>query len=276
MSPNHTKFAIAVAGVTLCLATPLQPEQTSSQSQPATFKVAPDYALSQLIIPEDFPKWSSTSGPAMGAFEIFVDASGRTTDVRPFPGVSEKEILALTSVAKQLSFRPVAYQGAPVPFVSVLAVCSDVENGTLPCAPKLNANGGVDDPTPQRIRFTGCDDPNTWEDCNRRASNKAKASGVRVPHPIRVSGINPVYPAEAKAAHITGTVLVRAAISTAGKVLSTRVLGGPPMLYSSATDSIKTWKFKPLTWNGVPVETEANIAIRYDLRLTSMNGLQSF
>jgi hypothetical protein len=30
------------------------------------------------------------------------------------------------------------------------------------------------------------------------------------------------------------------------------------MLYESAVASIKTWKFRPLTWNGAPVEVELN------------------
>jgi TonB family protein len=82
----------------------------------------------------------------------------------------------------------------------------------------------------------------------------------------KISGTNPRYPEDAKHARATGTVMVRVVVSTAGDVMSLRVLGGPPMLYASATDAIKTWKYHPRLWKGVPVEVESKVVIHYELR----------
>src|SRR5690348_4983328 len=104
----------------------MQPQQAGTQSQSITFRVAPVDALSKLIVFDNFPTWNS-SKPMMGAFEIFVDASGKTTKVLPYPTPPETELQALTAIAEQLAFHPLQYQGAPVSFVSVLAVCTDPE-----------------------------------------------------------------------------------------------------------------------------------------------------
>jgi protein TonB len=82
----------------------------------------------------------------------------------------------------------------------------------------------------------------------------------------KISGRNPLYPENAKHARIMGNVAVRVVVSSAGEVISTQVLGGPPMLYEASVRALKTWKYKPLTWNGMAVEVEFNAVMRYELR----------
>jgi TonB family protein len=51
-----------------------------------------------------------------------------------------------------------------------------------------------------------------------------------------------VYPAIAKAAHLTGAVVLLVAFKHDGSVENVRVLSGPPMLQGSAIDFVKGWK----------------------------------
>ena len=52
-----------------------------------------------------------------------------------------------------------------------------------------------------------------------------------------------------------GVVIVEAIIDKNGNVTNVRVLKGLPMgLEESATSAVKSWKFKPATLNGRPVE----------------------
>lgn len=53
------------------------------------------------------------------------------------------------------------------------------------------------------------------------------------------------YPALAHKMHITGAVKVAVIISPDGKVKSTRVVGGHPLLIPAATDAAKRWQFEP-------------------------------
>ena len=60
-----------------------------------------------------------------------------------------------------------------------------------------------------------------------------------------VKTVKPEYPALADKMHITGAVKVAVIISPDGKVKSTRVVGGHPLLIPAATDAAKHWQFEP-------------------------------
>jgi protein TonB len=55
-----------------------------------------------------------------------------------------------------------------------------------------------------------------------------------------------MYPAIARAAHISGSVVVRLVVSGDGIVTSATPVSGPPMLSPSAVDAAKNWTFHAL------------------------------
>jgi TonB family protein len=57
--------------------------------------------------------------------------------------------------------------------------------------------------------------------------------------------VAPEYPAIAKQLSLAGRVRVETAVAADGRVISTKVLGGNPVLASSAQDAIKKWRFEP-------------------------------
>ena len=60
-----------------------------------------------------------------------------------------------------------------------------------------------------------------------------------------VKTVKPEYPALADKMHITGSVKLAVIISPDGKVKSTRVVGGHPLLIPAATAAAKRWQFEP-------------------------------
>ena len=60
-----------------------------------------------------------------------------------------------------------------------------------------------------------------------------------------IKTVKPEYPALADKMHITGAVKVAVIISPDGKVKSTRVVGGHPLLIPAAADTAKLWQFEP-------------------------------
>jgi len=78
-----------------------------------------------------------------------------------------------------------------------------------------------------------------------------------------ISHVNPVYPADAKAAHLQGAVVLRATISKTGTVEELRVVSGPPQLTKSALDAVKQWVYKPYLLNGEPVEVQTTITVNF-------------
>jgi TonB family protein len=75
----------------------------------------------------------------------------------------------------------------------------------------------------------------------------------------------PVYPPIAKAARVSGTVVIQASISKEGTIENLHVLSGPAMLQQSAMDAVKTWRYRPYLLNNEPVEVETTINVIFTL-----------
>jgi periplasmic protein TonB len=81
----------------------------------------------------------------------------------------------------------------------------------------------------------------------------------------KLSGTDPRYPAIAIAAHVQGTVVLKATISKAGSIENLRFVSGPPMLEQAAEDAVRTWRFRPYLLNGEPVEIETTVNVIFHL-----------
>jgi len=75
----------------------------------------------------------------------------------------------------------------------------------------------------------------------------------------------PVYPADAKAAHITGAVVLSGVVDTHGKVTELNVVNGPEMLRQAAIDAVSQWTYKPYLLNGKPVEVITTMTVHFML-----------
>jgi protein TonB len=77
--------------------------------------------------------------------------------------------------------------------------------------------------------------------------------------------VNPQYPAIAKTAHISGTILLHAIIGKDGTVQNLQYISGPPLLMQSAMDAVKQWRYKPTLLNGDPVDVDTTISVVFTL-----------
>jgi TonB family protein len=99
------------------------------------------------------------------------------------------------------------------------------------------------------------------------------ASGAR--GPARVSGgemaaqllnsVTPTYPPIARAAHVSGAVVLRAIIGKDGLVEDLEVISGPEMLRASALAAVRQWTYQPYLLNGVPVEVDTVVTVNYSI-----------
>jgi protein TonB len=81
----------------------------------------------------------------------------------------------------------------------------------------------------------------------------------------KIFGAVPLYPAIAKAAHIQGTVVLRALISKDGAIENVQVVSGPAMLQGSAVEAVRGWRYRPYLLNGEPVDVETTIDVVFRL-----------
>jgi len=56
--------------------------------------------------------------------------------------------------------------------------------------------------------------------------------------------VDPVYPEVARTMRIEGAVRLQLQVTAQGTVKETKVLGGNPLLASSAVDAVKRWKYE--------------------------------
>lgn len=75
----------------------------------------------------------------------------------------------------------------------------------------------------------------------------------------------PVYPMEARNAHIQGTVRLSAVINKNGDIADLEILDGPIELVVSAVNAVRKWKYRPYLLMGNPVAVQTEITVNYVL-----------
>jgi protein TonB len=96
-----------------------------------------------------------------------------------------------------------------------------------------------------------------------RPSVEAISAGVADGMLIRKSP--PIYPAIAKDAGVSGTVVIGATITKTGTLRGLHVVSGPPMLAGAALEAAKSWRYRPYLLDNEPVEVETTIRIVFNL-----------
>ena len=76
----------------------------------------------------------------------------------------------------------------------------------------------------------------------------------------------PIYPQDAKDAHVSGKVVLRATIGRDGAVHELHTVDAPwPSLVASALWAVSHWQYKPYLVNGEPVEVETTVTVIFSL-----------
>lgn len=91
---------------------------------------------------------------------------------------------------------------------------------------------------------------------------KIKISNAKIVPAKLIKKAEPVYPADAAAQHIFGTVRVYYVIGGDGAVYNAHALSGEglsedPSLRKAAEDAVLQWRYQPATMDGKPIQTNA-------------------
>ncbi len=90
----------------------------------------------------------------------------------------------------------------------------------------------------------------------------AQISGAMMEKQL-ISSVEPVYPPIARAAHVSGAVVLRATIGKDGTVERLEAVSGPQMLRASAMEAVRHWVYRPFVLNFEAVEVETTITVNY-------------
>lgn len=102
-----------------------------------------------------------------------------------------------------------------------------------------------------------------------QALSTAPPLRIRVGGNVQVAKIlhkvSPIYPSDAKAAHIQGSVGFHVVIGTDGKVKDMETVSGNPSLAQAASDALRQWQYQPTLLNGAPVEVDTTVTMDFKL-----------
>lgn len=89
------------------------------------------------------------------------------------------------------------------------------------------------------------------------------APGTSTKGARKIGGDDPRYPTVAKSAHVQGHVRIAAQVGEDGRIIGVRVVSGPPLLRQAALDAVRTWRYDPVTIDGIPVSVVTEIDINF-------------
>lgn len=101
------------------------------------------------------------------------------------------------------------------------------------------------------------------------SSDRPIAMGAGMTPPVKIFGPEPGYTEEARQARIQGSVILQIIVDKEGTVNagSVEVIKGLPLgLDDLASETVKTWKFKPATLEGEPVAVYYTLILNFSLQ----------
>ncbi len=177
-------------------------------------------------------------------FELLVNEKGSIVRYTPLSG-SAGQVAMIEDDVTTWRFHPWLVEGKPMAFHTTGTILIHVS--PFPGGASLSgAIGGV---------------------LGGAAQSPNRGGAMRVPGSLiagqRLTTVNPEYPAVARAAHVTGTVVMHAIISKAGSIENLTVISGPPLLQGAALDAVKQWRYKPFLLKGEPTEVDTTITVNF-------------
>jgi protein TonB len=82
---------------------------------------------------------------------------------------------------------------------------------------------------------------------------------------ILLQRVQPIYPQEARAQRLEGTVVLDFTITQRGQVEDVEVVSGPSLLAQAASNAVVKWRYMPYVLDGRPIRKPARISITFKL-----------
>ena len=182
-----------------------------------------------------------------------------TGDVESADVVSGDPDLARAALEamKKWKFRPYIRDGKPVKVSTKMpfdfAFKDRITDATVP--PDSSANAPA---SPAEAAGT------SGEGSSGNPPQKLRVSSG-VAEGLKLHDVVPMYPREARDAHIQGEVILQATIGKDGRIHNLRALSGHPVLVKAAMGAVEQWRYRPYILLGNPVEVETTIRVLFHM-----------
>jgi len=99
---------------------------------------------------------------------------------------------------------------------------------------------------------------------------RGKSSVLRVGGGLRslclIHEVTPIYPSQAKAAHIVGNVILSIRFDENGYANDVRVIDGHPLLIQSAVHGVRQWRYAPFVFQGTIIPGITTVVLPFGLK----------
>jgi TonB family protein len=199
-------------------------------------------------------------GDEIVLFELTVSSTGEVGEIQPLEGKDSKSLSLLAKSLSSWKFAPASNGAAPVAAKGKVLFIKGEDYFRYQVSKTFRDSGGVHPTEPKPVN-----------------SPDSPKSVVTIKVPIRIdleSGeakkqlidhVSPEYPAEARAAHVQGTVSLLITIGKNGAVTAVKEITGPPELISAAVAAVKQWRYHPIISRGQPQEASTVVDIPFKL-----------
>jgi protein TonB len=97
-----------------------------------------------------------------------------------------------------------------------------------------------------------------------RSSGNASSASVKAERPL-VHRVDPEYPADARAQHVQGSVVLDVQVFNTGDVGNIGVVSGDPLLTQAAVDAVKQWRYQPDTVDAAGTASQTRVTVKFTL-----------
>jgi TonB family protein len=96
------------------------------------------------------------------------------------------------------------------------------------------------------------------------SGGRQPAAGQQIERRL-IHRVEPEYPAEAKAGHVQGTVVLEVQVLGDGEVGTIAIVSGDNVLAQSAIDAVKQWRYQPESADGQGVQRQTRVTVKFTL-----------
>ncbi len=94
----------------------------------------------------------------------------------------------------------------------------------------------------------------------------ASAHPTDVKSCVLIRAVNPKFPPQVSPKKRRDEIVLHATVAADGIVKDVTVVSGDPVMVGPAMDAVRQYQYAPCMQDGVPVESQTTITVRYDLR----------
>ena len=215
-----------------------------------------------------YPEAARAAGiQGMVILEATLDPEGTVSNLRVLRSVPDLDQAAINAV-RQWRYDPVLLNGQPVAVIMTVTVHFRLTPNTQTAVQFAGDGELPNETTPSDDAVAGPGGVHLMHS-DLTSGHTSRVGTVRVGGdirpPLKTHSVPPVYPADARAANVSGAVVLEATIDPGGNVTGVAILRSVPMLDQAAIDAVRQWKYTPTLLNGAPVSVLMTVTVNFTL-----------